>query len=492
MKYITSILFILIFLASCNTSSNDEGDQAAAHDHGAIAILLFEGEMELFAETDQLYAGHGVDVRAHLTFLDDYSPASEGILYARIVQDQHRPDWEPIELAQAGIFTGSGSPKHAGMSNFEFLYEEGDLEVVFSMESLKVYSHDDEPPEDPVHGDEAIFTKEQAWKTEFGLMQVVEKDFTRAIHCSGEISVSPGNTVEVIAPAAGKIAYSGIKMIEGSYVRRGAVLFTLLGTGLSHDNILIELNTAKVEYEKSKANLDRKEKLLKIEAVSRKDYEEAKATYETDNTRYNILKNQIDESGLVVKSPVSGYITDVLSAENSYAETGTVLVKIIKDGGILVKANVPASQANIINLISSANIRFPDNPGVFSIQDWGGEVISVGRSIDPQTGMIPVFFKVNTQDLVPGTFVEIWLLTDAISEQVIIPGSSLLEEYGSFYVYVQDEGEAYEKRLVNVADNDGINYLIASGLEFGEVIVSKGAMAIKVANAMGAAPVHSH
>ena len=92
----------------------------------------------------------------------------------------------------------------------------------------------------------------------------------------------------------------------------------------------------------------------------------------------------------------------------------------------------------------------------------------------------------------PGTFVELWILTDVISNQLVVPESSLLEEYGHYFVYVQHNGESYEKRAISITDNDGMNYLIDKGLRSGEVIISKGVMAVKVANAMGAVPVHHH
>jgi len=494
MKYITLVFFYLTLMVSCNQTDHDhdaEAQEVDTHDHGSLGILVFEKNMELFAETDQLFVGHEVEIRAHLTFLEDYSPAKNGILHVRIIQDGNNPEWVELKLAQAGIFTGSVSPENPGMCSFEFRYTKGETQVVFSKDSLKVYTHDDVLP-DEAHHHELTFTKEQAWKTEFGLMPVKAKDFISTIHCSGEIFVAPESTVELIAPAGGKIAFAGTNLLEGTYVRKGSQLFTILGTGLGSDNILMELNTAKAEYEKSSADLVRKEKLMKIEAVSKKEYEASKANYETNKTRYQILKNQINESGIIVKSPVSGYITEVLVASNSYAEAGAVLVKIIKKGGLLIKANVPVTQADKIKMISSANFKLPHDKTVYSLNNWDGRVSSFGKTVDPETGMIPVYFAVDKPDLVPGTFAELWLLTDTISNQVVVPESSLLEEYGLYYVFVQEEGEAYEKRLVHISDNDGKNYLLSSGLSLGEVIVSKGAMAIKVANAMGGAPVHTH
>lgn len=492
MKSLTSILFFLILLASCNNTAEVQEAAADAHDHGAIFILQFERNMELFAEADQLYAGHGVEVRAHLTFLEDYSPAKNGILYARLVQGANTPDWEPLELEKPGIFIGSLIPDDESAADFEFMYQEDELEIVFVEKSLTVYTHADTPPEPPPHGDEVIFTKEQAWKTKFGLLPLKPTEFKKSIHCSGEICLNPASVVEIIAPATGKLAFNGTKLFEGSYVNKGALLFTILSTGLSHDNILIELNTARAEYEKSKANLERKEKLLEIDAVSRKDYEEAKSTFDQDVVRFKLLNSQVSESGMLVKSPVSGYITEVYSAENGFTQTGTVLLEIVKEGGMLIKANVPSNYSNSLAAISNANIKLPQYPDIRSIEDYGGKLVSYGRTIDPLTGMIPVYFSIDKSDLISGTCVELWLFTKLTVDELVIPGSSLLEEYGQYFVYVQEEGEAYEKRPIEIEEGDGVNYKVISGLEFGEVIVSKGGMAIKIANAMGAPPVHSH
>lgn len=119
MKYLISISFLLAFFSACNNKVADPADQGQGHDHGAMAILQFSDGMELFAETDQLVEGHGVNIRAHLTFLENYAPAKNGILYARISQENAKPDWEPLELVQDGIFTGAVSPRsrEAAISN---------------------------------------------------------------------------------------------------------------------------------------------------------------------------------------------------------------------------------------------------------------------------------------------------------------------------------------------------------------------------------------
>jgi len=145
-----------------------------------------------------------------------------------------------------------------------------------------------------------------------------------------------------------------------------------------------------------------------------------------------------------------------------------------------------------LSTIRDANMKFTGDPNIYSLEELGGKKLSFSHMVEPGSGMVPVYFELSRTDLIAGTFVELWLKTETIADQVVIPGSGLIEEYGNYFVYVQEGGEVYEKRNVTINGYDGKNYLVTGGIKPGEVIVSKGAMAIKVANSMGSAPVHSH
>ena len=48
----------------------------------------------------------------------------------------------------------------------------------------------------------------------------------------------------------------------------------------------------------------------------------------------------------------------------------------------------------------------------------------------------------------PGSFVEIYLLSQPMENVLTLPESALTEEQGSFFVYRQLDEECYEKQLV--------------------------------------------
>ena len=92
----------------------------------------------------------------------------------------------------------------------------------------------------------------------------------------------------------------------------------------------------------------------------------------------------------------------------------------------------------------------------------------------------------------PGSFVEIYLLSQPMQDVLSLPESALTEEQGSFFVYRQLDEECYEKQLVTVGASDGERVQILSGIRAGDRIVTEGAYQVKLASASNAIPAHTH
>ena len=92
----------------------------------------------------------------------------------------------------------------------------------------------------------------------------------------------------------------------------------------------------------------------------------------------------------------------------------------------------------------------------------------------------------------PGSFVEIFLLSQSMEGVLAVPESALTEEQGSFFVYRQVDEECYEKQRVIVGADDGEQVQILSGIRAGDRIVTQGAYQVKLASASNAIPAHTH
>ena len=140
------------------------------------------------------------------------------------------------------------------------------------------------------------------------------------------------------------------------------------------------------------------------------------------------------------------------------------------------------------------NIWYQVAPGVWSnLEDSGGEVLSVSQEVSPSEPLLSIFAKINDPVVRPtGSYTEAHVAFGKPNKSLVIPASSLLENYGQYTVIVQLSGESFENRNVEIGKRNGDWVEVKSGLEINEMVVSKGAYQVKIAALAGQAPAHGH
>ena len=104
-----------------------------------------------------------------------------------------------------------------------------------------------------------------------------------------------------------------------------------------------------------------------------------------------------------------------------------------------------------------------------------------------------VFELDNKGEVVPGAYIEVFLLTASIDNAIVVPVSALTEEQGLYFVYLRLDEEGYKKQEVTVGNSDGENVRILSGLHEGDQVVTRGVYQVKLAANSGVIPEgHSH
>jgi len=122
----------------------------------------------------------------------------------------------------------------------------------------------------------------------------------------------------------------------------------------------------------------------------------------------------------------------------------------------------------------------------------GGRVISYGKSTSMANPLIPVLFQVNNKaGMLPGRFVELFIITRTNQQAIVVPNEAIVEEMGNYFVYVQLTPELFEKRMIEKGATDGIRVEITKGIAEGERAVSKGAIFVKLAQASGSLDAHA-
>jgi multidrug efflux pump subunit AcrA (membrane-fusion protein) len=159
----------------------------------------------------------------------------------------------------------------------------------------------------------------------------------------------------------------------------------------------------------------------------------------------------------------------------------------------VLKADISPDYLDFLPFIEKANFKVGYSDHLFKTDEMNGRKISFGKSTGENSYYIPVYFRMNyTPELIEGTFAEVYLIGKELQDAIVIPNSSLLEEYGKLYVFVEDDDGDFLKRYVTTGISDGEYTRILDGLEGNETIVVKGTYQIKLSQMSTSAPAHNH
>jgi cobalt-zinc-cadmium efflux system membrane fusion protein len=270
-------------------------------------------------------------------------------------------------------------------------------------------------------------------------------------------------------------------------------LFVLTSGGLAQGNVESQYKSAKADFEKAEADYNRVQPLVADKIISQKDYLEIKNRYEQTKISFETLNRNYAAGGQSITAPMNGFISQVLVSSGEYVQAGQPLAVVTKSQSLQLRAEVPLRYSNQLPLISEARFKTLHDERVYSTRDLSGKVLSYGKAIGNAASLLPIYFSLsNNGSLIPGDVVEVYLLSQSITNALVVPLGALIEEQGNFYVYVQVAGESFEKRLVKLGAQDGSFVQIISGLKPSERVVTKGAYMIKLATQSGAVPAHGH
>ena len=337
--------------------------------------------------------------------------------------------------------------------------------------------------------DEIIITAEQA--ETIGLKtQVVELGtFSQVIKTSGQIVAAQGDERTVVATVSGVVSFNKAGANEGKAVKQGESLFSISSSHLAEGDPVAK---AKVAYDIAKREFERAEALIVDKLISQKDYNDKKMAYDNARIAYQGISGG-GSRGANVSSPISGFIKSRLVAEGQYVNVGEPLMVVTQNNKLQLRADVSQRYYKDLSTIQSANFTTPYDNEVFKLADMDGQLISYGRAANDAEYYIPVNFQFkNIGNIVPGSFVEVYLLGTPRQNVLSIPLSSLTDEQGIYFVYCKLDAEGYLKREVKIGASDGANIEIISGLNTGEEVVTKGAYHVKLAANAGESIPHSH
>lgn len=175
------------------------------------------------------------------------------------------------------------------------------------------------------------------------------------------------------------------------------------------------------------------------------------------------------ERDLVVSSPISGWVTRKDVVLGSYAMPDKVLFEIADLRGVYLIASAYPHQLAVIRAGDEATFTTPSLPGhVFSTK-----VDLVYPSMDLSTRTARIRFRVDNPDLNlrPGQF-GVVDIAGRHAAAMTIPLDAVIDTGRWVYVFVVHDEGRFEARNVELGEQIGNRFVVRSGLDEGERVVS--------------------
>ena len=282
---------------------------------------------------------------------------------------------------------------------------------------------------------------------------------------------------------------------EGSIVERGQLLYVIQDDELRdrEQAARADLARANIQLVKNKADLDRVRPLAEMNALSKRDLDEAQANYDAQlqaiaaaKAGLNNARTQLSYSRVV--SPITGRI-------------GISKVQV----GDFVRKSIGEQSLTTVSALGEMRIRFPipekdylkyrkektaeelrhlqvefilDDGSVFPEK---GHLDFANREIDPATGAMTVQSAVanRSQLLRPGQYVKVRFKSAEIPNAVLVPQEAINQMQNVYMAYVLNDSNKVNAKPVNVGTRSGSNWVITGGLKPGDRVALLGNALIK-------------
>ena len=342
------------------------------------------------------------------------------------------------------------------------------------------------------HGDGAItFPVDQQKKIDFEVVEVVTEPLYQVIRTSAQIVPSQEGEKILTATTSGIVSFENKDLVQGLDVKAGQILFSIDNDEMADGSLAVRRQEIEAEYEKAKTEYERKQALAEDKIISESELLDAKTEYLKAQKYYDNMLQNYPEGKTLHRATITGAISEILVPNNSYVEAGQAIMTLAQNDKLYLRADVQSKYYPVLKDIKTANVRTNDGI-VYTINELGGRLLSYGKTTDINNPLISVTFEIkNNGNLIPGSFVEIFITAESNKMGVMLPNSAIVEEMGIYCVFVQTCVDSFEKRIITKGVTDGSKTQILKGVTAGERVVSKGAVNVKLAQGSAALDPHA-
>ena len=494
---------VLLLAASCSRPAPEPAPEPELE---ALAVTRWTERTELFAEYPPLVVGQTSRFAIHLTRLDSFTALTAGHVEVRLSGGGGPAEVFAVDApSRPGIFGVNVTPVRQGQREMAIVLHLPGLDDEHHLGPVPVYpdlaAARAAPAPEAAAVETISFLKEQQWALDFGTAVVQAARVRESVRVPAVVVARPGGAADVVAPLDGRLVRVA-DVSPGAAVTAGQELGRVQPPP-SAPSELPQIRQAQAEAatELTLATRDREraERLVAAGAAPQKRLDEARAAEAQAQNRVAGAEARLaqyqsartagagaEEGLFVLRSPVSGVVAERGATTGANVVAGTVLFRIVDATAV----QVPEADLARARGAKAAEL---DVPGLAQ-RVPAGRFSSLGRVLDPATRTVPITFAFDnrTLGLALGQAVFLHLLLEEAASLPVVSVSALVDDAGRPIVFVQREGEAFERRPVTLGARSGSLVQVTSGVKAGDRVVTTGAYLVRLASLSTQVPSHGH
>ena len=293
------------------------------------------------------------------------------------------------------------------------------------------------------------------------------------------------NATDVVPQVSGYV--DQVLFQDGSFVNEGDVLFII-----DQKRYKAAVSSAQATLDKANASLKQIEsdyhrelELYKDHMLSQADLELAESNLANAKANVKAAKASLDLARLdlaytEVRSPISGYIGKALLTKGNLATAGaSKLARVVQMDPIRVVFSITDKERlSGMDQLTNTDLR-PDIqislPNGQTLEMPDADVFA-DNEINAQTATMAVYAQTDNKEnkLIPGNYVNVTVSLDKFRPSLLIPQTALSQDATGQYVMTVDPQGIVVQKYVKIGDVVGSQYIVISGLEEGDRVVTIG------------------
>ncbi len=323
---------------------------------------------------------------------------------------------------------------------------------------------------------------------DYPTMEIVLGNTT--LHDYYTVSVRGKQNVEIRPQVNGLI--TEICINEGAEIRKGQPLFVIdqVPYKAALETAVANVRSAEAKVATARLTVESNQELYNQQVISEFDLQTAKNTLlEMEailaQAKASEVNAQNNLSYTVIKSPVDG-VASMIPYKVGALVTSSITVPLTTvSNGDEMHVYFSMSERQILNFIEtygSLQKMMESMPKVELVLSNGstyakkGEIDAISGTIDAKTGAVAVRAAFPNPDklLINGGTAKI-VIPYEMDDCIIIPQSATFEIQNQTFVYRIIDGKTKSTPIKTISINDGKNFVVESGLQKGDIIISEGA-----------------